>query len=165
MGIPLEGVYFKNELPPLKYNRSYILNMEDELDEDGKPNIGSHWVALQIHKSADGKVSPIYFDSFGVGAPVAVSEAVFKFCGKKLPHCAKDIQSLVSSMCGWYCLAFLHWINSSKCQSGHFYTDVDRFLDMFDDLNVETDHLKNEWMLKQFFRSNDPALRVPIDAF
>ena len=67
--IPLEGVYFENELPPLKYNRSYNLNMEDKLDEDGKPNIGSHWVALQIHKSADGKVSPIYSSTASVLVP------------------------------------------------------------------------------------------------
>ena len=35
MRIPLETVCFKNELPPLKYNRSYIVNMQDESSEEG----------------------------------------------------------------------------------------------------------------------------------
>ena len=45
MDIPLERVCFKDQLlqKPLKYNRSYIINMDNELDEDGKPNEGSHW--------------------------------------------------------------------------------------------------------------------------
>jgi hypothetical protein len=33
---------------------------------------------------------------------------------------------------------------------------------MFDDLNVERNHLKNEWILKHFFRSADPSLRKPV---
>ena len=82
MHIPLECVSFKDELPSkLKYNRGYIINMEDQLDAEGLPNDGSHWTCFQIVKDIDGKVMPIYFDSFGVGPPRAVSEAVEKFCG------------------------------------------------------------------------------------
>ena len=164
MNIPLEGVYFKDALPSkLKYNRAYVLNMEDELDHEGKPNDGSHWVALQIFKNRDGRVEPIYFDSFGIAPPRDVSAAVTSFCGKHLPHCSKDVQSLVSSMCGWYVLAFLHFINAADCRTGHPYSDTAIFLDMFSDLGVETDHLRNEFLLKHFFRSADPALRVPIE--
>ena len=33
MRIPLEGVYFKDQLPKLKYNRAYIVNMMDEIQK------------------------------------------------------------------------------------------------------------------------------------
>jgi hypothetical protein len=36
-------------------------------------------------------------------------------------------------------------------------------MDFFDDLNVEVDFKKNEFILKQFFQSADPALRKQID--
>ena len=162
--VPLEGIFFKNCLPSkLKYNVSYILNMEDELTEEGKPNDGSHWVALQINKEKDGKISPIYFDSFGVEPPVAVRTAVENFCGKHLPHCSKDVQSLVADTCGYWVLAFLHFINASQFRCGDLYSDAHGFLDLFSDLSVETDHHRNEWLLKHFFRSDDPSRRVPIE--
>ena len=161
--VPLEGIYFKDCLPKLKYNVSYILNLHDELTEEGKQNEGSHWIALQINKDKTGKVQPIYFDSFGEPPPVAVRTAVEKFCGKFLPHTSKDIQSLVSDMCGYYCLAFLHFINASQFRTGDIYCDTHNFLDCFSDLNVETDHSRNEYILKHFFRSDDPSRRVPIE--
>jgi hypothetical protein len=34
---------------------------------------------------------------------------------------------------------------------------------MFDDLNVSVDFKKNEYILKHFFRSEDPSLRKEID--
>ncbi len=164
MRVPLEGIFFKDCLPAkLKFNRSYILNLESEVDEEGRPNDGSHWTALQINKNKDGTVQPIYFDSFGCDPPLAVRAAVKNFCGKFLPHCSKDVQSLVSDTCGYWCMAWLHWINASQFRSGELYSDVACFLDMFSDLNVETDFHKNEYVLKHFFRSDDASLRVPIE--
>jgi hypothetical protein len=32
-------------------------------------------------------------------------------------------------------------------------------VDLFDDLAVSRDHLKNEWILKQFFQSSDKSKR------
>ena len=54
------------EEEPLKYNRSYIINLEDEFDKNGEPNDGSHYTCFQVNKYPNGKVEPIYFDSFGV---------------------------------------------------------------------------------------------------
>jgi hypothetical protein len=34
---------------------------------------------------------------------------------------------------------------------------------MFDDLSVVTSHLKNEFILKHFFRSDDAAKRIPVE--
>ena len=162
MGIPLEGVYFKDDLPKeLKFNRSYIINMMDEFNDDGQQNPGSHWCAFQISKDKAG-VLPCYFDPFGVGPPLAVSTAVERFCGKKLPFTSKNIQSLMAECCGYFCLAWLHFINSPKC-AGHIYADTETFLDNFDDLNTSINYKKNEFCLKCFFRSDDPTKRTDID--
>jgi hypothetical protein len=155
MNVPLVFCDFKDQLKgKLKYNKSYIINMDNELDEDGKPNGGSHYTCFQVNKYPNGKVEGLYFDSFGQPPPKVVE----KFAGK-LPYCDKDIQSLMNSACGWYCLAFLHFINASPFKSGHIYTDAGTFTDMFDDLSKSTNHLKNEFILKHFFQSNDPEVR------
>jgi hypothetical protein len=41
MDIPLEAVVFKSQLKDmkLKYNRSYIINLEDEFDYDEEGNV------------------------------------------------------------------------------------------------------------------------------
>ena len=157
MRIPLESVTFKDDLPKqLKYNRAYVINMQSELDDKGRPNSGSHWCAFQIQKDGD-EVRPIYFDPFGVGPPVEVSAAVERFCDKKLPFTSKDIQSLMADCCGWYSLAFLHWINASEYRTGHIYSDAESFLDMFLDLNESAEWKQNEFILKLFFSERRPS--------
>ena len=163
MNVPLFFVGFKDQLEGkrkrIQYNKSYIINMENEFDEDGQRNSGSHYTCFQVNKYASGKIEGVYFDSFGMPPPQVIEE----FCGMKLPYNTKDIQSLMNSACGWYCLAFLHFINSAEQRTGDLYTDCVLFTDMFDDLNKSTDHLKNEWILKHFFRNPDPEKRKPIE--
>jgi hypothetical protein len=59
MNIPLERVCFKDELleKPLKYNVSYIVNMENEFDDEGNPNDGSHWVCLQPQWTGSARIA------------------------------------------------------------------------------------------------------------
>jgi hypothetical protein len=163
MAIPLVFCDFKDKLSKerLQYGKSYIINMENEFDEDGTPNKGSHYCAFQVNKYPEG-VEAVYFDSYGQPPP----QAVEKFCKCRLPHNDKDIQSLMNSACGWYCLAFLHYINSAESRSRDLYTDAQDFVNMFENLektNDNTSHLKNEWILKHFFRSSDPKKRKPIE--
>lgn len=161
MSVPLVFCDFKDKLEDekLEYNKSYIINMEDAFDEDGMPNSGSHYTCFQVNKYPNGKVQGIYFDSFGAPPP----EIVKKFCGIGLPYNTKDIQSLMNSACGWYCLALLHYINAYEERTHDLYSDCENFTDMFDDLSKSCDHLKNEWILKHFFRSADPEKRVPVE--
>ena len=161
MGVPLIFVGFKDELKTrkLRYNKSYIVNLENEYDEDGERNSGSHYTCFQVNKYPNGQLASIYFDSFGQPPPKEVED----FIGLKTAYNTKDIQSLMNSACGWYCLAFLHFINSSPYRQGHLYHDCATFTDMFDDLAVETNHLKNEFVLKHFFRSADASKRKPIE--
>ena len=46
---------------------------------------------------------------------------------------------------------------------GNLYDDIDNFLQMFDDLTTSHEYKKNEFILKQFFRSSDPSLRKEIN--
>jgi hypothetical protein len=152
MDIPLERCCFKSELADkkLKYNKSYIVNMQNELDEHGKPNEGTHYVCCQANKYPNGKISKIYFDSYGMPPPQEVE--IFLGTGF-VPHSKIDIQSLMNGACGYYCLAFLHFINAFEHRSKDLYTDAHDFTDLFDDLGVEKNHLKNEFTLQQFFMS------------
>jgi len=164
MSIPLGGVFFKDELPKLEFNKFYMINLEDSVDEDGNENTGTHWTCLQIMKYPKGQIEKIYFDPYGAPPPEDVKKAVEEASGSKgLPYTDKDIQSLMNNACGWYCLAFGHFINSSQYRSGMMLLDASTFLEMFDDLNKSVDFKKNEYILKHFFRSEDPSLRKGVD--
>ena len=49
MGIPLAGVFFKDELPrKLEYNKSYFINLQDSTELDGSENDGTHLSLIHI---------------------------------------------------------------------------------------------------------------------
>jgi hypothetical protein len=164
MHIPLDGVYFKDELPRnLKYNVSYIINLEDSIDKDGNENEGTHWTCLQVAKYPNGTIEPIFFDPYGAPPSEAVIKFVKDSCGKYLPYNKRDLQSLMNNACGYFCLAFLHFVNAYPQRTKDLYQDCEQFLDLFDDLNTSIEWKKNEFVLKHFFQSSDPKLRKAID--
>ena len=67
MGFKLEHVVFKSQLEDmdLEYNTPYIVNLDNEYTEDGKPNSGTHYTALYVQKNNKGDVKPCYMDSYG----------------------------------------------------------------------------------------------------
>jgi hypothetical protein len=160
MGYTITDIVFKDELLFMKpeYNKKsyccYVINMEDEYDERGKPNDGTHWVALYIKKLPDGKLEPIYFDSYGVAPPKSVTDFVGTV---HIPYNTKDVQGLLSDICGWFCLAFLYMLTSFPHRSGDVYVDAGNFLELFDDMNKVVDMHKNEWILKHFFQDTTTA--------
>ena len=165
MRIPLGGVYFKDELPSkLDFDKSYFINMEDSVDVEGNVNDGSHWCFAQLRKYPNDKLESIYFDPYGQPPAENVKKILKDSTGHNgVPFTEKDVQSLMNNACGFYCLAMAHYINASGYRSNNLYTDVDDFMDMFDDLNKSCDFKKNEFILKHFFRSEDPKLRREID--
>jgi len=93
MNFPLEGVFFKDELPrQLKYNTSYVINLDNSIDDEGNENEGSHWTCLQVNKYPDGKVEPIFFDPYGAPPSESIKKFVKDNCAKYLPYTTKDIQ-------------------------------------------------------------------------
>jgi hypothetical protein len=164
MDIPLVGIFFKDELPrKIEFNKGYIINIEDSVTGEGLQNDGTHWTCMFIKKYQDGTIEPIYFDSFGSPPPEAVKKFVKNTTSKFLPNTTKDIQSLINNACGWYCCAFLYAITNPLMASGELYHDIDNFLQMFEDLTSSHEYKKNEFILKQFFRSSDPTLRNEIN--
>ena len=164
MNIPLAGVYFKDELPfKLQTNKTYIINLQDSTTDDGHENDGTHWTMLQINQTPNGTIEPIFFDPYGQPPSEIIKKDVKRCFKKYLPYTNKDVQSLMNNACGFYCLALAHFINASQYRTGHFYDDVNIFMDMFDDLNKSIDFKKNEYILKHFFQSSNPELRKAID--
>jgi len=165
MNIPLEEIIFKDQSPDtFKFNKSYIINLEDTYNESGGLNSGSHWVCLQINKYPNGSIQSIYFDPFGIPPPTDIINTFKKTTGKEhMPYNTKDIQSLMSNACGWFCCAFLHFINNFSHRTKDLFNDTENFLDFFDDLNKSIDFKKNEYILKMFFQPKDPKLRKEID--
>jgi hypothetical protein len=164
MNFPLVGVFFKDELPKkLEYNKGYVINLDNAFDDEGEENEGSHWTCLQVNKYPDGKIEPIFFDPFGAPPSESIKKFILNTCGKYLPYTNKDIQSLLNNACGFFCCAFLHYINSWEHRTKDLYNDVDCFMCYFDDLNESIDFKKNEYVLQHFFRSSNKNLRKPID--
>ena len=166
MHVPLHGVYFKSELigMKVKHNVCYIINIQDELDENGRENDGSHYTCLQSNKNVNGKVENIFFDSYGVPP----CDEILKFLNvKHVPYNTVDIQSLQLSFCGWSCLAFLYWINVYEKRTGSLYHDCESFTELFEDLNKSSNHKHNEFVIKSFFRRTDPKIRAkyPVSVF
>ena len=79
----------KTDIPKLKVHESVVINL----------NGSSHWVALI--RLPDGY---FYMDSFGVIAPRILDNLTYIYS-------EVDLQSLCSSACGFYCLAFLLSMN------------------------------------------------------
>jgi hypothetical protein len=161
MKVPLARICFKTELKdkPLEYNKLYVVNLDYDLDLDGERAEGTHWVGLQVQKSKNGKIRPMYLDSYGVAPP----EEVKDFVGQYLPYSNKNIQSLLGEVCGYFVLAWGHYINAYAGRTRDIYEDTQSFLEHFDDLNESCDFKKNEYILKLFFQEENPELRTEID--
>ena len=54
--------------------------------------------------------------------------------------------------CGWFCLAYLHFINKFYNKTGDIYIDTATYLDLFEDLDKSVDWKKNEYMHPAYFR-------------
>ena len=109
MDIPLKAICFKDELKEsgkLEYNKAYIINLQNEYDEDGKMNGGSHWTCFQVNKYPSGKICGVYHDSFGTAPPECVKE----FVGIDLPYTQIDIQVKI--------------INLKNQSSYHFHNSI-----------------------------------------
>lgn len=118
----------------------YLKNIGDgvvlNLDSIGG---GTHWVALSIL----GK-DACYFDSFGQEPPMSV----IRYCrGKTLIYNEFIIQNLNQEACGYYCLAFLHFMYSNKSVTNMRYK-LNSFIKPFD----LDDTTKNDNILQSYFK-------------
>jgi hypothetical protein len=101
-----KGCFIRDEIPKLKVGESCIVNL----------NGNSHWCALI-------RLDTLYwFDSYGVIAPKILD-------GYDYIYSETDLQSMASSACGFYCLAFLISMN----RGGDGMKMYAQFIDAFKD--------------------------------
>ena len=131
------GCFFKDTLTKIEPNSSYILNLNSEYDEEGDRNKGSHWTALYI----DDNKQSIYFDSYGLGPPKEIKN-LLKSNQYKIGNTKKNIQSLMSNLCGVFCLAFIYFLNVSKFRTNNIIYDASIYIDLFEDLDKVNDVYK-----------------------
>lgn len=122
--IPYHGCFIKDELPRRLINGFYVINL----------NGSSHWTGLLKNGSAY-----YYFDSFGFPAPQEIEEK----CDKMIWN-TKDIQSMSSSSCGFYVIAWMRLMLKPKDKEETFIS----FLNLFSSRNL----LKNEEILNALLK-------------
>ena len=105
--ILINGVYPKDMIhKPLK-SGFYIINLNDS-DEPG-----SHWTVLYCINDA----YSMYFDPFGFKAPECIEDVLHRYDYNK-----KQIQSIDSTSCGFYCIAFIKFMHMKKNYKKAFKT-------------------------------------------
>ena len=57
----------------------------------------------------------------------------------------------MSNLCGFFCLAFIYFLTISKHRTKNIINDASIFLDLFEDLDLDDDIYKNEFVLSLFF--------------
>jgi hypothetical protein len=147
LNIPnFKGCFYRDKLKTIQPNSSYIINLNSELDKHGDRNTGSHWAALLTNDMKQA----IYFDSYGEKEPVEIRN-LLKCNQYKLGHTNKNIQSLMSNLCGFFCLSFIYFLSISKFRTKNIINDASIYLDLFEDLDKVDDVYKNEFVLSLFF--------------
>lgn len=111
-------------------NTSYIININNRIDPMG------HWTALFINNG-----TAHFFDSFAAPPPKYVLDFV-KREGYKCVWNTNDIQFLKDVSCGFFCLAFIHFMQ-------HGRGSMDDFSAMF-----WNDTRKNVKVLQHYVKSN-----------
>jgi hypothetical protein len=147
MGIRnFKGCFYKDKLKLIQPNSSYIINLNSEMDEKGNVNKGSHWTCLITNDMKQA----IYFDSYGEKEPNEIRN-LLKCNQYKIGYTSKNIQSLMSNLCGFFCLSFIYFLTISKFRTKNIINDASIYLDLFEDLDKINDVYKNEFVLSLFF--------------
>lgn len=131
MSRKLISVCSRDRLPQQPYRGAYIINKQGFNQGDMK---GTHWVLLVVKSGGKGS---IFFDSFADQPPVDVS----KFAPAPLEVSHREIQSLSSHACGYFCLYVMYQI----CMKGRGLKDV---VNQF----CTSNKMCNDALLASFFR-------------
>lgn len=101
LGLPLNGVYWKDMLPRDRKPGAEIINLASSTT--GR---GTHWVCVYSEKN-----NVVYFDAFGVVAPIEVEE----FIGHNgYLYNRYHIQNLHGGGCGSYCIEMIEYMATHK---------------------------------------------------
>jgi hypothetical protein len=96
LNIDIKGIYCRDEITKINKLGWYVINM------DLHTGSGTHWVCCYF-----GQNHNFYFDSFGEVAPQQLHNKLEPYM-----YNHKQIQSMNSDSCGWYCLAVIRYCES-----------------------------------------------------
>ena len=114
------GAYIDDKMPTKLKNGYFVINL----------NGRSHWTCLM--KDGD---KYFYFDSYGFLASAEVEDQINEYVYSNL-----QLQHLNSSSCGWFCIAWIKWMQEHKNKKLAY----SNFLKLFSD-----DPKKNEAILNK----------------
>ena len=130
LNIPINDVLSRDETVPHNHKQAlFIYNLEPAYMS------GSHWVATFVK---DNIIN--YFDSFGLPP---FQEIINHAKNKNLTliHQNNQIQNLMTTTCGYFCLYFLNEMNKGKS-----YFDLLQVFDIHDTI-------KNEKFIEKYFKN------------
>ena len=137
LNIPINNVLSREESSPHNHMQAlFIYNLEPSYMS------GSHWVATYVKngdREAIGKPIINYFDSFGM-PPFQEIVNHAKRTNMTLLHQSDQIQNLLTTTCGYFCLYFLNEMNK-----GTSYYDL---LKVFNSHNT----MENEKYIENYFK-------------
>lgn len=137
-GIMLNGIFLRDQVPRVYREGFYIWNLDDsQLDKE----YGTHWTC----SISDGDEC-VYFDSYGAPPPNEVKRFI-KTKYRQFGMNAWIIQSLKSTLCGWFCLALAIFAKMHRRKYNSLSHCVNDFINMFDSND------KSDDVLRRFFRS------------
>jgi hypothetical protein len=89
----------KDNLPKKLKRGSYIINLQSSFQGSG-----SHWSCFYYDKKQS-----YYFDSYGFIAPLEVHNKIIPYY-----YSDSEFQDMKSTACGFYCLAFVIFMEKSR---------------------------------------------------
>jgi hypothetical protein len=127
----LSGIYFKDDLPEQLIDDSfYIVNLQS-INTSGD---GTHWVVFYYNVKQS-----LYYDSFGFMCP---AEVVIKI--EPYLYSMRTIQSIDSSACGYYCMAFII-VTMSVADKARAYG---AFVNLFNNCTAKNERILEEILFK-----------------
>lgn len=138
LGIPLITITNKDKIQQIpRQNGGMIINLQDDTDENGVDQPGSHWVGMWMENK-----KAVFFDPFGFPPPVQVEWWLKPYRPWTYSH--KQIQNPRSEVCGYYCLYFLYFMTKHK---GDPYKRFEKFMDLWSE-----DYEKNKTRLEKYLK-------------
>ena len=99
-GVKLNGIYMRDEFNKQKLKAGfYVVNMQSSKDGNG-----THWVCLYYTPNYS-----FYYDPYGFIAPTEIDVKIRPYIYNTI-----DNQSYNSSACGYFCIAFIIYMNEFK---------------------------------------------------
>ena len=121
--LSLNGVYLQDDIPSQLKNGFYIINLQSKKTKGN----GTHWCVFYFDKhglkTLQGSArESYYFDPMGFIAPEYIHKRI-----KPYIYCDKQVQSIDTSSCGFYCIAFIIFLSKSRDKNIGFKTFINMF--------------------------------------